>query len=424
LALFFLTGSAGTGKSFLLQTIVAALKAGIGCRRHKVLLLSPTSIGAMNIDGTTIHSALRIRSSCLAGDCASFSTLLWDDDNLQNDLRQINTLVIDEVSMVSGDLLSYLSNMFARLHHNHRPFGNVNVILVGDLFQLPPVAGSAVFRAPVWRLFYPLILSKTHRQNDDSGFFDMLEELRFARPSPRTIATLQDRANNFSAAENGLSTTHICGYRRHAERINRLISSSLSSQLSYDHFAKDFINNRPVDLLNSAKPFKGLTNLPDCVHIALGARVMFLDNSLFAHGICNGTIGIILAMNDDDSIKVAFPTATGIQEIDVSITSQRFYVDGAPACRRQFPIQNAFALTVHKTQGLTLPSICLELDETIFACGQAYVAISRAKHWRDIAISSFRHDAFRVDPNVIREYERLQSVAMSTDLYSWQSNNL
>ena len=120
------------------------------------------------------------------------------------------------------------------------------------------------------------------------------------------------------------------------------------------------------------------------------------SKKLFAHGICNGTIGVILALNNDGTIKIAFPTTTGIQEVDVQQTTQRFYVSGARACRRQFPLQNAFALTVHKTQGLTLPTVCLELDETIFACCQAYIAISRAKSWDDIAISSFRSDAFKI----------------------------
>ena len=96
---------------------------------------------------------------------------------------------------------------------------------------------------------------------------------------------------------------------------------------------------------------------------------------------------------------------------------------GAPACRRQFPIQNAFALTVHKTQGLTLPSVCLELDETIFACGQAYVAISRTKNWNDISISSFRPDVFKVDPSVVKEYERLQAIANACDIFSWKPIN-
>jgi len=120
---------------------------------------------------------------------------------------------------------------------------------------------------------------------------------------------------------------------------------------------------------------------------------------------------------------VAFPTENGIQEVDVNKISTSFYVNGARGIRQQYPLANAFALTVHKTQGLTLPSICLELDETIFAPGQAYVAISRAKRWEDIAISSFRPDAFFIDTSTIAEHQRLYTISNSVDIYNWNASN-
>ena len=214
-----------------------------------------------------------------------------------------------------------------------------------------------------------------------------------------------------------LTTTHICGYRRHADRINHLVTSTLPETSTSESLALDLINDEPVDLGFSAKTFKHYTNLPDRLHLALGARVMFLNNSLFDHGICNGSIGVILALNNDLSVKVAFPTPDGIHEVDVQKTSVRFNVDGSQAIRHQFPMQNAFALTVHKTQGLTLPAICLKLDETMFACGQAYVGVSRAKRWEDITISSLTIDTFRVDSDVVAEYNRLCRISENTDIY-------
>jgi len=282
--------------------------------------------------------------------------------------------------------------------------------------QLPPVTGAPIFRSPVWRLFYPLILSTSHRQSNDTGFFSILEELRFGTLSVETIQLLIRKHQEYTAASSTLTTTHICSYRRHADHINDLITSTLPEAASYENLAVDLIDNEPVSLDTSSRSFKHYTNLPDRLIIAIGARVMFLNNSLFQHGICNGSIGVILAYNDDDSIKVAFPTLNGIHEIDVHKTSVKFDVDGSPAIRHQFPLQNTFALTVHKTQDLTLPAVCLELDETMFACGQAYVAISRAKRWEDITISSFTPHAFRVDKNVITEYNRLRQIS---DIYHW-----
>lgn len=120
-------------------------------KNSRALALYSGTIGAFlqpqkDVNAQTIHSALRIRSSGLDSSQSSmFSSPVWHDTELQDQLRTYNTIIIDEIFMVSSDLMSYFSDFFGRLHNIHRPFGNLNVILVGDLFQLPPVAGSQVF---------------------------------------------------------------------------------------------------------------------------------------------------------------------------------------------------------------------------------------------------------------------------------------
>ena len=105
---------------------------------------------------------------------------------------------------------------------------------------------------------------------------------------------------------------------------------------------------------------------------------MFLNNRLFEHNICNGTIGVITNNVDHNNVEVTFPTNENIVKINVQKTTVTFEIDGVPASRHQFPLQNAFALTVHKTQGLTLPHITLTIDQNMFAPGQIYVAMNRA----------------------------------------------
>ena len=188
---------------------------------------------------------------------------------------------------------------------------------------------------------------------------------------------------------------------------------------AWSYAAVDYINGKEEDTCQYASIFKKYTNLPDVLDIVPGACVMFLENSLINLDICNGSMGIILDSNPQLlNVLAAFPTRNGIEQISVTLTSQQFFMDGAPAMHKQFPLQNAFALTVHKTQGLTLPSICVELDETIFAPGQAYVALSRAKSWNDIHISSLRLDAFHTNQDVQDEYNRLEQISNSINLYS------
>src|SRR5215213_5530104 len=108
---------------------------------------------------------------------------------------------------------------------------------------------------------------------------------------------------------------------------------------------------------------------------------MFLNNKLFDHNICNGTIGVITKVFDENIIEVTFPTQNNILKVNVQKMNAHFNINGVPASRYQFPLQNAFALTVHKTQGLTLPHATVSVDENMFATGQIYVATSRAPSW-------------------------------------------
>ena len=134
---------------------------------------------------------------------------------------------------------------------------------------------------------------------------------------------------------------------------------------------------------------------------------MFLNNKLFQHGICNGTIGVITKVFDDDNVEVAFPTHENIVKINVQREITYFSINGIPASRMQFPIQNAFALTVHKTQSLTLPHSTVSVDGNMFAMGQIYMAMSRTPLWDSIDMLSFDFDCVKVDKNVIEEYRRL-----------------
>ncbi|GBC05190.1 hypothetical protein RclHR1_00610002 [Rhizophagus clarus] len=136
---------------------------------------------------------------------------------------------------------------------------------------------------------------------------------------------------------------------------------------------------------------------------------MFLNNTLYNNCIYNGSIGIITKIHDEKSIDVAFLTKTGLTVITVNKTTDRFNYNSQPASRQQFPIQNAFALTVHKTQALILLNITISLDSQIFASGQAYMAISHAKTWDSLNLIGLEYDAFKTDEQImILEYERLQ----------------
>ena len=158
--------------------------------------------------------------------------------------------------------------------------------------------------------------------------------------------------------------------------------------------------------------FKPKTNLPPLVRLQPGVHIMYLNNSLIDQGICNGTIGIVTDLNlSEQYARIAFSVKGSIVDIDIYKHTHYFNINGNNCHRTQFPLQNCFALTVHKTQGLTLPKISLALDGNIFSPGQAYVALSRSSTWNDVEISHLDVSAFMTDPDVILEYQRLDTIS-------------
>src|SRR5581483_5375274 len=137
-----------------------------------------------------------------------------------------------------------------------------------------------------------------------------------------------------------------------------------------------------------------------------GARVMYLKNDLMNQHVCNGIIGVVTNIDQSSlEVRVAFSVTGGIVDVGIKRETATFTIDGKPASRHQFPLQNAFALTVHKTQGLTLPEVSLNLDQQIFSAGQAYVALSRCSNWSKVHLATLHPSAFITDKLMIEEYK-------------------
>lgn len=159
---FFMSGSAGTGKTFMTLKVVDMVKS----KKINYLLLAPTGVAAQNVGGKTIHSALRMRQMS----DHHYQTLSIESESLMQVLLQIRVVIIDEGSIVSNKLFSFLSNIFGSVHQNHKVFGRIPVLMVDDLFQLPPMNGEHIFFSPAWKSFFPLFLTKPQRQRGDLDF--------------------------------------------------------------------------------------------------------------------------------------------------------------------------------------------------------------------------------------------------------------
>ena len=198
---------------------------------------------------------------------------------------------------------------------------------VGDLFQLPPVNEEQVFFSPAWKAFFPLFLSRPQRQKEDLDFFHLLEELRFGHLSQKSKLLINEKVERSQNSRAMINTTHVVSTREISDQINAFVCE----HLPFDDRCSDPVVSLAVDTLNHERidgghnlPFKNHTNLQKSITIQEGARVMFTNNKLFEHNICNETIGVITKVVDDDNVEVTFPTTNNVMKIKRSVKRCKF----------------------------------------------------------------------------------------------------
>lgn len=392
----FLTGKAGTGKTTLLHEIIRTT--------HKnVVVVAPTGIAALNAGGVTIHSMFQLPFAGFIPDerAPHFSDFVKFESKAtlrrhfkmsglkKSVIRNMELLVIDEVSMLRADLLDAIDFMMQSVRQKSQPFGGVQVLFIGDLLQLPPVvkneewevlrryyAGKFFFHSHVIQNNPPLYieLSKIYRQSDDT-FISILNNLRNNVITAENIATLNAFVQrDFDLKKNEgfiILTTH----NAKADAINA--QSLIDLKGAQFTFKPEIVGDFPE------KIFPVEENL----QLKIGAQVMFVKNDLsFEKKYFNGKMGVIQSLSEAE-ILVHFPTENKTIEVErYEWQNIRYKVNEATkeieedvlGTFTHFPIKLAWAITVHKSQGLTFGKAALDVSQ-VFAPGQAYVALSRLR---------------------------------------------
>lgn len=384
----FMTGKAGTGKSTFLRHIVENTK-------KRTVVLAPTGIAAVNAGGVTLHSFFHL----------PFKPLLPDDPDLQirnlrqrlkhtaeqqKLIRELELIVIDEVSMVRADIIDFIDKVLRLYSGRFRePFGGKQLLLVGDIFQLEPVVTSDMrdifrdlypnlyfFSAKVFRDFalVPIELRKVYRQSD-SLFIGMLDRMRLGAVSADDIAMLNSRVDpEASSPERQKEFTMTLAPKRDTvDAINTSRLGRLKRKLHTFHGEirdKFPENSLPVPLV---------------LELKVGAQVVFVRNDPEKRWV-NGTIGKIHSISEN-SLEVELENGqihTITREVWENV-SYRYDKETKKIDEEvlgtftQYPLRLAWALTIHKSQGLTFPRVIIDLEGGAFAAGQAYVALSRCQ---------------------------------------------
>ena len=401
--LAFITGPGGTGKSFLLRTILLFFESAAKI----VEVLATSGNAAKLIGGQTIHSFFKM------------STMLETHFNYRDQtwsgISSTDVIIIDEVSMMSAELLEKIDLICREVStppSNLKPFGGKSIILFGDLYQLPAVVAQPCYRqiylSPVWPQFKPFFLKDNCRQKGDLVFQGILNCIRDGTQTNDDIAVLQtrvcgkghERTNECNDLANPYAFV-LCSKHVSREKINEEIQEKTLKEQplfqlrgqDYDEGGNRLSSEHSEDMDN----IKGI--MPKNIVVRKGAKVMITRNLDVAGGVVNGTVGILHRVHNK---VLMVKTLDGSNTIPVPKVKQKMHLkkNGIYVYRVQFPVILAWACTVHKAQGMTLDKCFVYMDNTFFASGQAYVALSRVSEFKNLHLLSFSNDAFIASPSV------------------------
>lgn len=373
---FFITGKAGTGKSTLLKYIRDSL-------RKKAIVVSPTGVASLIVGGSTIHSAFQIAPQ-LYDSSKQFKTSV--SKAKKKVLKEIDILIIDEVSMVRVDLMHAISNRLKQVRGSTSPFGGVQVIMFGDLYQLPPVVvgdnEKAYLNEKYGGEFFFMHdevkdnilvreLKEVFRQKD-SEYKDILNHIRDGQPNLQHIDSLNKRVIDNYSEINREEMIALTSTNKSADSINSKRLDSLPGDT-------EVFNGQYSGKLSKSHKYPALVEL----ELKVGARVMLLVNNQQA-GYVNGSIGVIRKFLED-LIEVEIDkriiriSPHKWEEIEYKYDSDTRKIEkNVVGTFTQYPLKLAWAMTIHKSQGQTINSkVIVDLSEGAFESGQAYVALSR-----------------------------------------------
>jgi len=399
----FVSGGAGCGKSYLINFLKNNYSQ-LGLE-----ITASTGIAAVNIGGSTIHSwaGIGLANQPLEHILENLNSFKFS--KIKQRIRATNCLIIDEISMISAEVLDLLNKVLQNIRKNQKPMGGLQILLFGDFLQLPPVGNHKdgakyCFDSQVWQdlNLKNIILNQSFRQSD-AKFVEVLNHIRFGNINDEVKQLLTARIavyDNSPAIKPTVLTTH----NHRADEINQQFLQQINGEVKDFSATYKGNENKIVFLKKNCLAYENLT-------LKIGAQVMMIKNSLQKEGVVNGSIGIVKDFSSkknypivefaDQKSYVIAPETWNIEKIN--LTTKAIEIEASLV---QIPLVLAWSITVHKSQGLTLDKIKCDLNY-VFDAGQAYVALSRARFLEGVFIDSIDFKKITANKQAIEFYQKI-----------------
>jgi ATP-dependent exoDNAse (exonuclease V) alpha subunit len=400
----FVTGGAGSGKSHLLNFLKRNYE------QHGLAVTASTGIAAVNIGGVTIHSWAGIGLATLSVEQIVENIFSARFIRARRKIKRAHALAIDEISMISDQVLEILDRVFRLVRENNSPMGGLQILFFGDFLQLPPIRRSGenfnfCFGAKVWKELdlEIFVLEEIFRQSDQK-FIKILNNLRFGKFDENDRKALESRLkakDNNSVIRPTILTTH----NSRVEKINLAELQKIPCE-EITHIAEYSGVPEKIEFL------KKNCMAAQSLKLKVGAQVMMVKNTYQKEGIINGSLGIIRNF----SPKKLYPLVEFANGKILTIVPQEWVIERyddekklmvTDAKVNQVPLILAWAITIHKSQGLTLDKISCDLSD-IFSPGQAYVALSRVRCLEGLFINSINFNRITSDQEAVSFYNNLK----------------
>lgn len=410
----FITGGAGVGKSFLTSLMVEQLRD----KGNMVKVSASTGTAAALVNGQTLHSLLGLG---LAKDPVEvLISRAKRNRKILKTWRAMDTLVVDEISMLHPTFFTKLERVVSAVRDTTLAFGGIQVILVGDFFQLPPVPerGQSVtdpkfiFETDTWaRLDMKHVeLTQIFRQEDDSEFAQTLRRVRKGTVEQQDADLLFERLHADIEHAEGVIPTQLYSRRDVVEKLNQehmtnLDTPSVQCEYSLQHSLApdlDETNKQVQDAMQKyVKEVCANMRAVETLELKVGAQVMMTVNRPDM-GLVNGSRGVVLKFVGDTPVVRFANTTTMVSPHTWKHTREMV----GEVLISQVPLQHAWAMTIHKAQGVSLDCGEISLDRSVFEFGQAYVALSRLRTLEGLKLVGFKMNVIRADPRVVAFYEK------------------